>query len=254
LDPRFTLAGLIVGACVGFSGVGGGSLMTPLLIILFGMNPLVAVGTDLLYSVPTKIVGAFVHARQRTIDWDLVHLLAVGGVPGVLTTLAVISGLRRIFDVHVLELWTRHAVGVAIIGSALVIFVLPFLRRLAPQTLEDPTTRERVLLIGAAVGITVTLTSIGSGAFTLPLLLVLLSAFDARKLVGSDVAFGAILIPFAAIGHWSMGDVNLGVCASLLVGSIPGVILGSRLTRVIPQAWLRPALAGVLVIAGSRLV
>jgi uncharacterized membrane protein YfcA len=231
-------------------------LMTPLLIVLFGMNPLVAVGTDLLYSVPTKIVGAFVHARQRTVDWDLVHLLAVGGVPAALATLAILADLRRIFDVHVLEIWMRHSIGFAIVASAIVIVFTPLLRRSSERnpSLDAPRTRERVLLIGAAVGVVVTLTSIGSGAFTLPLLLVLLTAFDARRLVGSDVAFAAILIPFAAIGHWSIGNVDLGVCGSLLLGSIPGVILGSRLTRVIPQAWLRPALAGVLVIAGSRLV
>jgi uncharacterized membrane protein YfcA len=114
--------------------------------------------------------------------------------------------------------------------------------------------RWKLAAIGAVVGVIVTITSIGAGAVTLPLLLLLFPEFEANVLVGSDVAFGAILVPIAAAGHWSMHDVNLSICGTLLLGSLPGVYIGSRLSRVIPQRLLRPALAGILVLAGSRLI
>ncbi|HEY5257724.1 MAG TPA: sulfite exporter TauE/SafE family protein [Candidatus Baltobacteraceae bacterium] len=251
--------GLIVGILIGISGVGGGSIMTPVLMLVLGMNPLVAVGTDLLYSVPTKIFGAFLHDRQRTLDWKIIRTLLYGGIPGALAGIALLYGLRHLVDTHVLDIIVKRAVGIALfVAAASLMYSLLTKRAAALRPPGDGAMDERrklpLALAGAIVGFFVSLTSIGSGAMTLPLLLLLAPAIGLRRLIGSDIAFAAFLIPIAAIGHASLGDINYKVALTLLVGSLPGVYVGSRLCKYLPEIWLRPAVAIVLVIAGTRLV
>lgn len=256
---EIVLVGLVVGTIVGLTGVGGASIMTPLLILVLHVNPLKAVGSDLLYSVPTKLYGAYLHNKQGTVNPEIVKALLWGGLPASLLGLAVLFWLRRHVDVTALELWTRHAIGYVLFLAAVVILVQPFLwRRLLPTTSTDfewgRGQRGRVITIGAIVGLIVTATSIGSGSVTLPLLTLSLPLVGISQLIGSDIAFAAFLIPAAAAGRWTMGDVNLPLVLKLLVGSLPGVYIGSKLCGRLSQSWLRPAVAVTLVFVGTRLL
>jgi uncharacterized membrane protein YfcA len=258
MNAELVVIGLIIGTFIGISGVGGGSIMTPVLILVLGINPLVAVGTDLLYSVPTKILGAVMHARQQTIDWRIVRALLIGGIPGVILGLVLVLVLRHAMDLAALTVIVKRMVAVALFISAFSLMYSLIIRRAIVPVEEtaDLLDRRRTLLMtagGALIGLFVALTSIGSGAMTLPMLFLLVPFVGIRKLVGTDIVFAAFLIPLAAAGHWSVGDVNLPVAFSLLAGSLPGVYIGSKLCKVLPEVWLRPALATVLVIAGTRL-
>ena len=250
--------GLVVGAFIGISGVGGGSIMTPVLILVLGINPLAAVGTDLLYSVPTKILGGFLHNRQETIDWKIVRALLWGGVPGAVAGILLLFLMRHYFDLATLTHAVKVAVGCALFVSAgfLVYSILLRGNRFADD--EDgsdltPGTIGGLTAAGAGIGFFVSLTSIGSGAMTLPILLLLARRVRIRKLIGSDIAFAAFLIPVAAAGHGALGDINYGIALNLLLGSLPGVYIGSRLCKYLAEIWLRPAVAMVLVIAASRM-
>lgn len=259
-DIELILVGLIVGFLVGLTGVGGGSIMTPLLVQVLKVNPLTAVGTDLLYSVPTRLYAAFLHRRQGTVRPDIVKALLLGGLPASFAGLALLFWLRHHVDVGLIESWTRRAIGVTLLLAAAMILAQPWLRRLERRTLKDDQIdwsggrRARVIAIGAVVGLTVTLTSIGSGAVTLPLLALALPLVGLPELIGSDIAFAAFLIPAAALGRWTMGDVNVRLAALLLVGSLPGVYLGSRLCSRLHARWLRPAVAVTLIFVGARLM
>ncbi len=263
-QPGVILVGLLVGAFVGLSGVGGGSLMTPLLILVLRVHPAIAIGTDLLYSVPTKIIGAITHARARTVEPRLTLALAVGGVPGAVLGVFVVSQLRKVVPMDTFNAVLRHAVGAALLiaAAAVLVKLLPRLNRSAAKVVEtardgvnwDGTHRTRMALLGALVGFCVSVTSIGSGSVTLPALMAMLPALGLRRLIGSDVAFAAILLPVAAFGAYAVGNVNVPLAANLVIGSIPGVILGSRLCSALPERFLRPAVATVLVFAGSRLI
>lgn len=264
MDPRLAMIGAVVGLLVGISGVGGSSLVTPLMILFLGVKPLVAIGTDLAYSVPTKLLGAIVHRRQGTVDWRVVLNLSLGGIPSAVLGLLALAALRAHLGLEALNAALQRAVGGLLFLVAVVIVLTPLLARLradgspsaapSPSAPRERTTRGRVVALGALVGFLVSLTSIGSGSITLPLLYLLLPRLGLRRLVGSDVAFAALVVPVAALGHLSMGSVNLAMSANLLIGSLPGVYLGSKLCKYLPDTWLRPAIAGVLLFAGSRLV
>ncbi|MBC5804734.1 MAG: hypothetical protein DLM53_08630 [Candidatus Eremiobacter antarcticus] len=258
MNVALIAAGLFVGLLVGLTGVGGGSIMTPLLVVVLRVNPLVAVGTDLLYSAPMKLYGAYIHYRQGTTNAPIVKALCLGGIPGALVGLALLGWLRHHVDVHVVELWTRHAIAVMIFLAAALILRKPLSQGEAPSDSATfswpPSVRRRVVALGAFVGLVVSLTSIGSGSVTLPLLALALPLVGLPTLVGSDIAFAAFLIPVAAAGRWSMGDVNLGITANLLAGSLPGVYIGSKLCRRLHQQWLRPIVALALAFVGVRLI
>ena len=259
LDVQLILCGLIVGFLVGLTGVGGGSIMTPLLVQLLRVNPLTAVGTDLLYSVPTRLYAAFLHRQQGTVNPEIVKALLWGGFPASLAGLALLFWLRHHVDIVLIELWTRRAIGVTLLLAAGMIFAQPWLKRLELRTWDQEFAwrqgqRARVMAIGAIVGLIVTLTSIGSGAVTLPLLTLALPFVGLTELIGSDIAFAAFLIPAAALGRWTMGDVNVGLALNLLIGSLPGVYIGSRLCRRLHARWLRPAVAVTLLFVGARLI
>lgn len=256
---ELVLIGLVVGILVGLTGVGGGSIMTPLLVQLLGVSPLVAVGTDLLYSVPTRLYGAFLHRKQGTVNPEIVKALLWGGMPASIAGLAMLFWLRHHVDLKLLDLWTRHAIGIALFVAAAMIIGRPFFKRrellasVGPFSWK-PGQRAYVIALGALVGLVVTLTSIGSGAVTLPLLSLALPLVGLPELIGSDIAFAAFLIPAAAVGRWTMGDVNAGLALTLLAGSLPGVFIGSRLCGRMSQSWLRPAVALTLVVVGTRLI
>jgi uncharacterized protein len=257
VNPELILIGLVVGAIVGLTGVGGAAIMTPLLVLVLKVNPLVAVGSDLLYSVPTKLYGAFLHDRQGTVNWEITKALLWGGVPAAVAGIALLYWLRQHVDVAVITLWTRHAIGGALFIAAAVMLTRPFIRKPAAEAGAfswTPPQRRRVIAIGAVVGLIVTITSIGSGSVTLPLLTLALPSVGLSELIGSDIAYAAFLIPTAAAGRWSMGDVNLPLVANLLIGSLPGVYIGSKLCGKLETRWLRPAVAVTLAFVGTRLI
>jgi uncharacterized protein len=256
LNAEIVLIGFVVGTIVGLTGVGAAGIMTPLLILALHVNPMKAVGTDLLYSVPTKLYGAFLHNRQKTVNGQVVKSLLWGGIPASLVGLAVLFWLRHHVEVSLIESWTRRAVGVTVFVAATIIIVQPLIRRrIVTQTFEwHPRQRGRVIAIGALVGLIVTITSIGSGSVTLPLLTLALPFAGLAQLIGSDIAFAAFLIPLAALGRWTMGDVDLSLVVKLLIGSLPGIYVGSKLCGRLDQRWLRPIVAVVLVIVGIRLL
>lgn len=256
---ELVLAGFAVGILVGLTGVGGGSIMTPLLVQVLGVNPLVAVGTDLLYSMPTQLFGALQHRKQETVNPQIVKTLLLGGIPAAVAGLLLLVWLRHHFDVKLLELWTKRAIGGALFVAAAMIVISPVLKKrqgtatIAPLEWTKPL-RAKIIALGAAVGLLVTLTSIGSGAVTLPLLSLTLPFVELRALIGSGIAFAALVMPVAAVGRWTMGDVNPVLAVTLLAGSLPGVFIGSKLCGRLSQAWLRPAVAITLAFAGTRLI
>lgn len=256
MNAELIAIGFVVGVLVGLTGVGGGSIMTPLLIAL-NISPIAAVGTDLLYSVPTKLFGAFLHHRQRTINWQLVLWLCVGGFPATIVGAVALIWMRHHIAISVLQSFTKHAVGVALVISALIIIATPWLLKNEDRengvTEWTPALRSRLIAIGVVVGLIVTITSIGSGSVTLPLLAILLPFISLRTLVGTDIAFAAILIPTAFLSRWSMGGVNIPLAVNLIAGSMPGVFLGTKLCAVFQQRYLRPALAVTLVVVGARM-
>ncbi len=258
MNAELIAIGFVVGILVGLTGVGGGSIMTPLLIAL-NIPPLAAVGTDLLYSAPTKVFGAYLHHRQRTVNWRLVGALTTGGVPAAIVGALTLVWLRGHVALSVLQSFTKHAVGAALVISAVIIMVTPWLLKGQDRTSGNiewnRARRWKTITIGAAVGLIVTVTSIGSGSVTLPMLALVLPAAGLQTLVGTDIAFAAILIPTAFLSRWSMGGgVNIPLAVNLIVGSMPGVFIGTKLCGFLQQRYLRPALALTLVVVGARMV
>lgn len=255
LHPLYSLAGVLVGMLVGMTGVGGGSLMTPLLVIAFGFHPATAVGTDLLYASATKTVGTSVHGWRGTVDWRVVGRLASGSLPATVATLLALGhvGERSAQVDHVITL---------VLGSALVLtatataFRTRLLGWLVPRVGAAEGRRRAALtvLLGAALGALVSLTSVGAGALGMTALLVLYPNAPINRLVGSDIAHAVPLTLVAGLGHWALGAVDLTLLGSLLIGSIPGIVVGSLIATRVPDRVLGPILAGVLMIVGVKLL
>jgi uncharacterized membrane protein YfcA len=254
INPLYALSGFVVGVLVGFTGVGGGSLMTPLLVLVFGIHPATAVGTDLLYAAATKSVGTVVHGFNRTVDWGIVLRLAAGSVPATALTLLVLSKYGTHFD-------TKHNLITSVLGAALILTAIAILfRRMIIEFFArrmgdvDPrTTTMLTVALGAVLGILVSLSSVGAGAIGVTVLLVLYPRLPAGKLVGSDIAHAVPLTLIAGVGHWLMGSVDWALLTSLLCGSIPGIIIGSLLSSRAPDRVLRPILASTLALVGGKL-
>jgi hypothetical protein len=254
LDLIHAIAGLLVGFLVGLTGVGGGSLMTPLLVLLFGVTPATAVGTDLLVNATTKIVGTLVHGTRATVDWVIVRRLASGSVPAAAITLLVLSRLGRP------PTSANHAIlvslGIMLILTAIATLFQKQLAQLAKQA-EDREPRKTLvptIALGVVLGVAVTMSSVGAGAIGVTALLLLYPALRVSGIVGSDIAHAVPLTLVAGLGHWFIGDVNLLLLVNLLIGSLPGVVIGSLLSSRSPDKVLRPVLAGVLVFAGYMLL
>ncbi|MEO5808501.1 MAG: sulfite exporter TauE/SafE family protein, partial [Sphingomicrobium sp.] len=248
-SPLYSLAGLLVGVLVGLTGVGGGSLMTPLLVLLFGFHPATAVGTDLLYASVTKTVGTAVHGRRKTVDWRVVGLLACGSVPASLITLFVLAragslGSHAVGILNLLLGLMLLTTGTAIIFQAkIVAWLAPYSREAESNSIVRVT-----IILGAILGILVSVTSVGAGALGTTALLILYPQLPIARIAGSDIAHAVPLTLIAGIGHWLYGAVDFTLMASLLIGSIPGVIIGSMLGSRASDSVLRPILAITLLL------
>jgi uncharacterized membrane protein YfcA len=249
----YVVIGFVVGALTAYSGVGAGALTTPLLVLLLGVGADVAIGSDLLFALGTRLTALIAHVQARTIQWPLVAALSAGGVPGALAGVAISAHVHAVAGDGHLERLLRLAVGAALVLAAAAIV---FNRRLGADatagTLAMPFAR--VALVGAFVGLTVSVTSIGAGSLTLPLMLWVVPAVAVRRMVGTDIAFAVIVLVPSLLGHWRIGDVNAKLAGLLLAGSIPGVILGSHLVAKLPERWFRNALAGVFLVVSAALV
>jgi uncharacterized protein len=255
LNPLYSLTGFFVGLLVGQTGMGGGSLVTPILVLVFGVAPATAVGTDLLYACITKMVGTAVHGAHHTVRWPIVGRLAVGSVPATSVTLLVVSHF---------DLSSRAASGVitTLLGVMLLVtaVALLFRRRLLNlaggwlELVPEHQTRTLTIIVGAVLGVLVTVSSVGAGAIGVTALLLLYSRLPMARIVGSDIAHAVPLTLVAGLGHWMLGSVNLPMLASLLIGSVPGIVLGSLFAVRVPDAVLRPVMAATLALAGGTLV
>jgi Predicted permeases len=250
----YVASGLLVGTAVGITGVGGGSLMTPILILIFGISPVAAVGTDLLYAAATKTVGSVVHGAHATIDWKIVGRLALGSVPAAVLTLIALNALG--LDSHK----TNHivsdilAVALMITASALVFrkALLGFYSRRIGTLSQAATTRYTVLT-GVILGVLVASTSVGAGALGVTALILLYPELPAVKLVGSDIAHAVPLTLVAGAGHWFLGNINFALMGTLLMGSIPGILIGSFLAPRMPEQILRRVMAIILALVAVKL-
>ena len=247
MDLTIVLFGLGVGMLVGATGMGGGSLMTPLLILVIGVNPVVAIGTDLAYGAITKTVGGWRHLRKGTVDLGVSKWLAFGSVPGAIAGVLLLERLH--LDVNLLLALVAGAlivVSLAILGRAVIVRA----PRERAQVALTARTKGGAVAIGAVLGVILGLTSVGSGALIGPAL-ILLFALTPRRVVGTDVFHAAILLWAAGLAHWVGGNVDLGLMATILLGSVPGVWIGTALVSHVPVGVLRPLLGCVLL--GSAL-
>jgi hypothetical protein len=258
MDWLYTVSGFLVGLIVGVTGVGGGSLMTPLLVLFFGISPATAVGTDLLYASVTKSLGGWVHSRNGSVDWKVVGLLSLGSLPAALITVALLKYLA--LDEKTLRGLVTGVLSVALLLTATALLLKDWIRKIALR--EDGTVYElhhrhlpaATIVTGAIVGTLVTISSIGAGVLGTVALLFLYPRLSAVKVVGTDIAHAVPLTAIAGIGHMALGTVNFVLLGSLLLGSLPGIFLGSHLSAKVPEKVLRPILAVMLLIIGSRLV
>ncbi|HEF4761266.1 TPA: sulfite exporter TauE/SafE family protein [Pseudomonas putida] len=250
------VAGLAVGFIVGMTGVGGGSLMTPILLA-FGINPATAVGTDLLYAAITKSSGVLVHKKNNNIDWAITGWLTLGSVPAVALTLWFLSSLNEAPDA--MNAIIKQALGFVLFATALAILfkkrLLDFAHKRAGGNYNPSGTRLNFLTVitGLVLGTMVALTSIGAGALGTVALFILYPLLPTRRLVGTEIAHAVPLTLVAGLGHASMGNMDWHVLGYLLVGSLPGIYLGSHLTGRISDELLRPCLATMLVLIGYKL-
>lgn len=254
LDALHAVAGLLVGVLVGVTGVGGGSLMTPILVLLFGVTPATAVGTDLLFASITKVAGSAVHHRRETVDWRIVRRLAAGSVPGAAATLVVIAVLGK------LGKDSGHLI-LTLLGAMLILTSAAtlFQKRLAllakrHDRLDSHHAALPTVALGLLIGVAVSISSVGAGAIGVTALLMLYPALRVARIVGTDIAHAVPLTLVAGFGHWVIGGVDPVLLANLLIGSLPGAVIGSLLSSRAPDHILRPALAAVLLVSGYKLL
>jgi uncharacterized membrane protein YfcA len=254
IEPLYSLSGLAVGALVGLTGVGGGSLMTPLLVLAFGIHPATAVGTDLLYAAATKTVGTGVHGMKGAVQWKIVGRLAAGSIPATILTLWLmhLAGGRDSAGGFI-----TVALGWALLVTACaVLFRNTIVRALATRArgLTETQVAGFTMALGATLGCLVSLTSVGAGALGMTVLLILYPRTQINKLVGSDIAHAVPLTLIAGLGHWLIGSVDWTLLASLLLGSIPGIIIGSLAASRAPEGLLKTLLSITLALVGVKLL
>jgi len=254
IDPLYVASGFGVGLLVGMTGVGGGSLMTPLLILLFGVHPATAVGTDLLYAAATKAGGGIVHGWARTIHWPAVLRLAIGSIPASVLTLLVLWQLD-------LSAETARSLVNSVLCFALLLTATSLIfRKAATETLrwrleryDDATIARATVLVGAGLGVLVSISSVGAGAVGVTALLLLYPKLPMSRIVGSDIAHAVPLTLIAGIGHWAMGAIDWQLMGVLLIGSLPGIVIGSYWATRVPETALRLLLAATLILVAGKL-
>ncbi|MGH2494375.1 MAG: sulfite exporter TauE/SafE family protein [Ktedonobacteraceae bacterium] len=279
MDFRYSLVGLLIGVLVGLTGMGGGSLLAPILILVFRVPPIWAVGTDVAYSTVTKALGSVVHIRQKHVNFKIALWLACGSVPATLLSVTLVQYIRKHYG-SVVNGVILHAIGFTLILVAILLVAKPFLMRRVEQKRLEAQKKQAALagesgepvsapntnrwekryrplvtaLIGAFVGFLVGLTSVGSGTLIIVSLAFLFPRLTAKELVGTDIFQAFMLLAAGAIAYITAGTINWHIVGLLLIGSLPGVFIGSKLSKFIPEPYMRPILAVVLVISGWKLI
>jgi len=275
LDYRISLVGLLIGFLVGLTGMGGGSLLAPIMILFFRIPPVWAVGTDIAYSTVTKALGSIVHIRQKSVNFKVALWLACGSVPATVLSVSLVQYIRKHYGNAVNSL-IIHSIGFTLILVAVLLILKPYIMRRLDRRREE-TRKQAVLagkeisekrtilwekryrpvvtaLVGACVGFLVGLTSVGSGTLIIVSMAFLYPRLTSRELVGTDVFQAFMLLASGAIAYLNAGTINWTIAGLLLIGSLPGVLLGSRLSKYIPDRYLRPVLATVLAVSGLKLI
>ncbi len=253
MDPAIIAFGLGIGILVGMTGMGGGSLMTPLLILIFGIQPTTAIGTDIFYSAVTKTVGGWRHLRMKTVNMELVKWLALGSVPAAVGGVALVSVIQD----HIGEARLDSLVYAVLGGTLLMVGVVTLTRAVILRNLVDERDRFEVerrhkiaaVAIGATTGFVIGITSAGSGT-VIAILLIAVYRLAPKKVVGTDVFHAAVLLWAAGIAHWVGGNVDFALAGNILIGSVPGVVIGAALSSRAPQGFIRTALGVVLIGSG----
>jgi len=254
IEPLYVVSGFGVGLLVGMTGVGGGSLMTPLLILLFGIHPATAVGTDLLYAAATKTGGSVAHGWARSIHWPAVIRLASGSIPASILTLVALWQLDLGGES------SRSLVNL-VLCFALILTATSLLFRKAIiaryrwrlEQLDPRSTTRATVLVGAALGVLVSISSVGAGAVGVTALLLLYPRLPMTRIVGSDIAHAVPLTLVAGIGHWATGAIDWHLLGVLLIGSLPGIVIGSYCAHRVPETALRLVLAATLILVAGNL-
>src|SRR5512139_1887289 len=251
-NPLYSVSGFVVGALVGFTGVGGGSLMTPILVLIFGIAPTTAVGTDLLYAAITKSNGTLVHGLNGPVDWRITTRLAYASIPATIVTLLTLSWLGHKAG-HAANGLITSALGFALFLTAVAIlfrkWILDYIAHHLDK-LSETLVCWLTITLGVFLGVLVSISSVGAGALGMTILLALYPRVPTVRLVGSDIAHAVPLTFVAGFGHWLLGGVDWLLLFSLLVGSLPGIAIGSHLAARVPDRLLRPALATMMAAVG----
>lgn len=252
----YIISGFAVGLLVGLTGVGGGSLMTPLLTLLFGVSPTVAVGTDLAFASITKASGTFTHRLRGTVEWHVVRLLCYGALPAaVLATLWLkqnggLSGEIAQF--------IRYSIAASVLLTVVALLfrgkMMLYLNRHPEKQLQGRSLAIATITSGALLGTLVTISSIGAGAIGATLLVLLYPRMSAAHIAGTDIAYAVPLTAIAAFGHWWLGSINWTLLGTLLIGSLPGITLGAMAAKAVPERFLRGLLATTLTLVAAKLV
>ena len=256
MSIQFILSGFAVGLLVGMTGVGGGSLMTPLLTLLFGVTPSVAVGTDLAFASITKTAGTVTHRSRGTVHWDIVGRLCMGALPAaLLATLALqyFGPLNAVIGKVI-----RYSIAISVLLTVVAIMfrgkMLAWVNAKPSRQLQGRGLVVATVASGALLGTLVTVSSIGAGAIGATLLVMLYPRLTPAEVAGTDIAYAVPLTAIAAVGHWWLGSINWMLLATLLVGSVPGITLGSWAARAVPERFLRGMLAMTLATVAYKLI
>ncbi|MBX9901766.1 MAG: sulfite exporter TauE/SafE family protein [Burkholderiaceae bacterium] len=252
----YIISGFAVGTLVGLTGVGGGSLMTPLLTLIFGVSPTVAVGTDLAFASITKAAGTFTHRLRGSVEWHVVRLLCYGAVPAaILATLGLkyFGGLSKEIGQII-----RYSIACSVLLTVVALLfkskMLAWLNAHPEKQLQGNKLAAATIFAGLVLGVLVTISSIGAGAIGATLLVMLYPRMPSAHIAGTDIAYAVPLTAIAAIGHWWLGSINWELLGSLLIGSLPGITLGSMAAKAVPEKFLRGLLATTLTLVAAKLV
>ena len=269
MNYQFSIAGLIVGILIGMMGVGGGSLLAPILIILFRVPPAWAVASDITYSAVTKALGSVIHIRQKQVNFRVAFWLACGSVPATLISVLLVQYVRK-HSSTLIDIISVQAIGIVLILAAVLFLLKPHLmrwidrrqlERLKQEALLQEEKRKHIwvrpvatILVGAVVGFMVGFTSVGSGSLIIAAMAFLYPKLTTKEMVGTDIFQAFLLLLAGVFGYLGSGMINWPLVASLLLGSLPGVVIGSMLSRYIPNQYLNLALAIVLGLSGLKLI
>ena len=252
----YVVSGFAVGMLVGLTGVGGGSLMTPLLTLLFGINPTVAVGTDLAFAAITKSAGTIAHRVKNNVHWDIVRYLCLGALPAALLATLALKYFGAL-DKHIGQI-IRYAIAFSVILTVIAIIfrsrMQAWMNAHPERQLQGRAQVIATIVAGAAIGALVTVSSIGAGAIGATILVLIYPHLKPAEIAGTDIAYAVPLTAIAAVGHWWLGSIHWELLATLLLGSVPGITIGSLLARSVPEKFLRGLLATTLTGVAAKLV